>query len=85
MKLNKLVYIMYNKKLMHRHLNKQKRKVDEDPLIVDDVPSDDEWIANPNDEEDDITHFENDLEEVEVVSPSSSNKRKRSEGIFSRY
>ncbi|KAH6756958.1 hypothetical protein C2S53_009192 [Perilla frutescens var. hirtella] len=51
-RLNSLVYIMYNKKLKLKFLKKQSRKVEEDPLIVEDVLSDDEWIANPNDDED---------------------------------
>lgn len=56
-KLNSLVYIMYNKKLKDKHLKKQSRKDDVDPLIVEDVPSDDEWIADPNDE-DEVLHIE---------------------------
>ncbi|KAK3225072.1 hypothetical protein Dsin_004934 [Dipteronia sinensis] len=50
-KLNSLVYIMYNKKLKLRYLQNRSSKKDDDPLINQDLPSDDEWIANPNDEE----------------------------------
>lgn len=54
-KLNSLVYVMYNNKLRHKYLKNQSRSDKDDSLIVDGVPSDDEWIANPNpnDEEDD--------------------------------
>lgn len=44
-KLNSLVYIMYNKKLKDKHLKKQSRKDEVDPLIVEDVPSDSERVA----------------------------------------
>ena len=50
-KLNSLVYIMYNKKLKLRYLQNRSSKKDEDPLINQDLLSDDEWIANSNDEE----------------------------------
>ncbi|KAK3212305.1 hypothetical protein Dsin_017011 [Dipteronia sinensis] len=46
-----LVYIMYNKKLKLRYLKNRSSKRDEDSLINQDIPSDDELIANPNDEE----------------------------------
>ncbi|KAJ9555338.1 hypothetical protein OSB04_009952 [Centaurea solstitialis] len=51
-KMNNLVYVTYNKKLRDRFLKKQSLKEEDDPLIVDEVPSDDEWIANRDDEED---------------------------------
>ncbi|KAK3211889.1 hypothetical protein Dsin_016595 [Dipteronia sinensis] len=44
-KLNSLVYIMYNTRLKHIFLKKQALKDDEDPLVCEDVPSDDEWIV----------------------------------------
>ncbi|KAK0603139.1 hypothetical protein LWI29_001783 [Acer saccharum] len=44
-KLSSLVYIMYNKKLQHKFLRKQGRKDDEDPLVSDVLPSDDEWVV----------------------------------------
>ncbi|XP_038695505.1 keratin, type II cytoskeletal 68 kDa, component IA-like [Tripterygium wilfordii] len=43
--MNDLVYILYNKKLKDRHLKLQ--EVTEDPLVLDDIASDDEWVANP--------------------------------------
>ncbi|KAK2637135.1 hypothetical protein Ddye_031927 [Dipteronia dyeriana] len=45
-KLNSLVYIMYNKRLQHKYLKKKALKDDEDPLVREDVPSDDEWIVD---------------------------------------
>ncbi|KAL5787132.1 hypothetical protein ACOSP7_004081 [Xanthoceras sorbifolium] len=44
-KLNSLVYIMFNKKLQHKFLQKQGLKDDEDPLVSDVIPSDDEWVV----------------------------------------
>ncbi|CAI9291352.1 unnamed protein product [Lactuca saligna] len=53
-RMNNLVYIMYNKKLKQNFIKRTKLKED-DPLVVDHVLSDDEWIAAPSDgEEDDI-------------------------------
>ncbi|KAK2634609.1 hypothetical protein Ddye_029401 [Dipteronia dyeriana] len=45
-KLNSLVYIMYNKRLQHRYLKKKALKDDEDPLVREDMPLDDEWIVD---------------------------------------
>ena len=45
-RMNSLVYIMYNKKLWHKHLMKQSSKEEDDPLVIKTLPSDDEWIAN---------------------------------------
>ncbi|XP_062104413.1 uncharacterized protein LOC133815612 [Humulus lupulus] len=59
-KMNSLVYIMYNKKLKHKFFKKQSRREEDDPLIVENVSSNDEWVANPNDEED------GDSREIEV-------------------
>ncbi|KAL5555963.1 hypothetical protein UlMin_038199 [Ulmus minor] len=51
-KLNSLVYIMYNKKLKLRYMKiRSTTKDEEDPLIDENLFSDDEWIGNPNDEE----------------------------------
>ncbi|KAK2640975.1 hypothetical protein Ddye_022738 [Dipteronia dyeriana] len=50
-KLNNLVYIMYNKKLKLIYLRNRSSKKDKDLLITKNISSDDEWIANPNDEE----------------------------------
>ncbi|KAK3211316.1 hypothetical protein Dsin_016022 [Dipteronia sinensis] len=44
-KLNSLVYIMYNTRLKHIFLKKQALKDDEDPLVCEDVPIDDECIV----------------------------------------
>ncbi|KAJ9543748.1 hypothetical protein OSB04_023455 [Centaurea solstitialis] len=49
--MNSLVYIMYNKKLKQRIQKKKTLKDEEDPLSVEDISSDDEWVANPNDDE----------------------------------
>lgn len=51
-KMNSLVYIMYNRKLKLKFLKKRSPKVEDDLLF--DVPSDDEWVANPSDEEDGV-------------------------------
>ena len=46
---------MYNRKLKQKFLRKTNLKEDEDPLVAENVMSDDEWIADPNDDnEDDI-------------------------------
>ncbi|KAL5544572.1 hypothetical protein UlMin_008356 [Ulmus minor] len=51
-KLNRFVYIMYNKKLKLRYMKiRLTTKDEEDPLIDENLFSDDEWIGNPNDEE----------------------------------
>ncbi|KAK2656547.1 hypothetical protein Ddye_009599 [Dipteronia dyeriana] len=44
-KLNSLVYIMYNKRLQHKFIKTQKLKDDEDPLVIEDLPSDDKWMV----------------------------------------
>ncbi|KAK0584363.1 hypothetical protein LWI29_012004 [Acer saccharum] len=57
---------MYNKRLQHKFLTKQALKDDEDPLIMEDVPSDDEWMVD---------------QDVDMSQPSGSHqvveKRKR--------
>ncbi|KAJ9542821.1 hypothetical protein OSB04_029327 [Centaurea solstitialis] len=50
-RMNSLVYIMYNNKLKQRFQKKKTLKDEEDPLSVEDISSDDEWVANPNDDE----------------------------------
>ncbi|KAJ9558026.1 hypothetical protein OSB04_012640 [Centaurea solstitialis] len=50
-RMNSLVYIMYNKKLKQRFQKKKTLKDEEDPLSVEDISCDDEWVANPNDDE----------------------------------
>lgn len=49
-RLNSLVYIMYNKKLKTKFLRKKALKEDEDPLVIDHLPSDDEWVAGQDDD-----------------------------------
>lgn len=49
--MNKKMYIMYNEKLKQKFLKKNSLKEEDDPLVVENVSSDDEWIANPNDDE----------------------------------
>ncbi|KAH6832587.1 hypothetical protein C2S53_008886 [Perilla frutescens var. hirtella] len=51
-KLNSLVYIMYNRNLKYKHLKKQSQGDEVDPLIVEDMSSDDNWLFNPNKEDD---------------------------------
>lgn len=43
---NSLVYVKYNKRLKYRRLKLKSFKNEEDPLIVDNMPSDDEWIVD---------------------------------------
>lgn len=52
-KMNDLVYIMYNRRLKYNFMKKLSLKDEDDPLIVEDVPSDDEWMVDPENEEDD--------------------------------
>ncbi|KAI3715456.1 hypothetical protein L6452_22438 [Arctium lappa] len=57
-------------------MKKQSRKEEDDPLIIEEMPSDDEWVANPNDDEDDDG---NDVPiEVEDAGPSSSSRKRKS-------
>ncbi|CAH1431047.1 unnamed protein product [Lactuca virosa] len=49
--MNSLVYIMYNKKLKNKFIKKKKLSDEVDPLLVEELPSDDEWVADPNDDE----------------------------------
>jgi hypothetical protein len=50
-RMNDLVYIMYNKKLKQKFIKKGTLKEEEDPLVLENVVSDDEWIAEPADGE----------------------------------
>nr|GMC60532.1 HAT, C-terminal dimerization domain containing protein [Ipomoea batatas] len=45
--MNALVYILYNKKLKDRHLKLKSLGNDEDNLLIDELPSDDEWLTQP--------------------------------------
>ncbi|CAI9259862.1 unnamed protein product [Lactuca saligna] len=74
---------MYNKKLKQNFIKKTKLKEYDDPLVVDEVLSDNEWIANPSDEYDEACEED----EIDVVcraigergESSSSRKRKNVE------
>ncbi|KAH6771558.1 hypothetical protein C2S52_016361 [Perilla frutescens var. hirtella] len=71
---------MYNKKLKRKFLKKRSQKEEDDPLIVEEVPSDDEWIANPNDEEDvAIDVAEKTIEMMKGEEEASNKKRKINE------
>ncbi|XP_062103487.1 uncharacterized protein LOC133814558 [Humulus lupulus] len=81
-KMNSLVYIMYNKKLKHKFFKKQSRREEDDPLIVENVSSDDEWVANPNDEEDGDSRAIEVGGEIEIEDEGGSlapRKRKRNQ------
>ena len=43
---------MYNKNLKQNFVSKKKLGEGDDPLLVEEVPSDDECLADPNDEDD---------------------------------
>nr|KAJ0198323.1 hypothetical protein LSAT_V11C700368370 [Lactuca sativa] len=82
-RMNNLVYIMSNKKLMQKFIRKTKLKDSDNLLVVDEVLSDNEWIANPSDEYDEACEED----EIDVVcreirergESSSSRKRKNVE------
>ncbi|XP_057800348.1 uncharacterized protein LOC131015888 [Salvia miltiorrhiza] len=69
-RLNDLVYIMYNRKLKYKHMMIQQRKDDVDPLVVEEAASDDEWVANP-------IQVEEDELPLTIQAESSSGQRKR--------
>nr|GMD59917.1 HAT, C-terminal dimerization domain containing protein [Ipomoea batatas] len=46
--MNALVYILYNKKLKDRHLKLKSLANEEDSLLIDELPSDDEWLGEPS-------------------------------------
>nr|GLL19515.1 uncharacterized protein LOC109157329 [Ipomoea trifida] len=46
--MNALVYILYNKKLKDRHLKLKSLAIEEDSLLIDELPSDDEWLEEPS-------------------------------------
>ncbi|KAK3205069.1 hypothetical protein Dsin_019115 [Dipteronia sinensis] len=45
-RMHKLVYVMHNKKLKDKHLRRPKFKENEDPLVLDRVSFDDEWMVD---------------------------------------
>ncbi|KAF5810448.1 putative HAT dimerization domain, ribonuclease H-like superfamily [Helianthus annuus] len=53
-RMNDLVYTMYNRKLKNKFIKKSTLKEGDDPLVVENVMSDDEWIADPSGDESDI-------------------------------
>ena len=62
--INSSVYIMYNKKLRHKFVKFHSLREEDDPLIIENVPSDDEWIANPNlNDEEDNDNIETEIED----------------------
>nr|GMD50212.1 HAT, C-terminal dimerization domain containing protein [Ipomoea batatas] len=50
--MNALAYILYNKKLKDRHLKLKSLANEEDSLLIDELPSDDEWLVGENGEDD---------------------------------
>ena len=95
--LNTLVYIMYNKKLKDRHIKRKALKEDQDLLVIDQVPSDDEWVADEGTNENQEYVIEVDDEGDEItqasgsIQPEQRGKRKkaptnlenRNKGLFS--
>nr|GMD56005.1 HAT, C-terminal dimerization domain containing protein [Ipomoea batatas] len=51
-RMNALAYILYNKKLKDRHLKLKSLANEEDSLLIDELPSDDEWLVGENGEDD---------------------------------
>ncbi|XP_052624969.1 uncharacterized protein LOC128132437 [Lactuca sativa] len=80
-KMNSLVHIMYNKKLKRKFVSKKKLGEDDDPLIVEELPSDDEWLADPSIEDDENSE-EVGMDEVATeVGTSASSSSKRRKGV----
>nr|GMD37640.1 uncharacterized protein LOC109157329 [Ipomoea batatas] len=69
-RMNALVYILYNKKLKDRHLKLKSLVNDEDSLLIDELPSDDEWLVGENDE--DAPHLTVDDLDVDVLEGEPS-------------
>ena len=80
-KMNSLVYIMYNKKLKRKFVSKKKLGQGDDPLIVDELPSDDEWLANPSIEDDENSEEVGTDEVAAEVGTSASSSSKRRKGV----
>ena len=80
-KMNSLVYIMYNKKLKRKFVSKKKLGQGDDPLIVDELPSDDEWLANPSIEDDENSEEVGTDEVAKEVGTSASSSSKRRKGV----
>ncbi|KAL0923237.1 hypothetical protein M5K25_007284 [Dendrobium thyrsiflorum] len=63
LRMNSLVYIMHNKRLRDRRLRNKGLKDDEDPLVCEDVASDNEWFI---DDETDLSLSDLQLEDLSV-------------------
>ncbi|KAL0928982.1 hypothetical protein M5K25_000921 [Dendrobium thyrsiflorum] len=63
LRMNSLVYIMHNKRLRDRRLRNKGLKDDEDPLVCEDVASDNEWFI---DDETDLPLSDLQLEDLSV-------------------
>ncbi|XP_031121045.1 uncharacterized protein LOC116024293 [Ipomoea triloba] len=83
-RMNALVYILYNKKLKDRHLKLKSLANEEDSLLIDELPSDDEWLVGENGEDDphpSIDDFDVDVFEGEpsqATQPIASLSKKAS-------
>ncbi|XP_020685173.1 uncharacterized protein LOC110101565 [Dendrobium catenatum] len=63
LRMNSLVYIMHNKRLRDRRLRNKGLKDDEDPLVCDDLSSDNEWFI---DDEADLSLSDLQVEDLNV-------------------
>ncbi|KAL0927528.1 hypothetical protein M5K25_001703 [Dendrobium thyrsiflorum] len=63
LRMNSLMYIMHNKRLRDRRLRNKGLKDDEDPLVCEDVASDNEWFI---DDETDLPLSDLQLEDLSV-------------------
>ncbi|KAL0924430.1 hypothetical protein M5K25_005259 [Dendrobium thyrsiflorum] len=63
LRMNSLVYIIYNRRLKDKNMKKKGLKDDEDPLICEDMTSDDEWFV---DDEVEVTPSELQEEDLNV-------------------
>ncbi|VFQ86362.1 unnamed protein product [Cuscuta campestris] len=83
--LNKMVYMMQNKRLKSKWMKKASLKVEEDPLAMDEIPSDDEWVVREADiivESDDVhgdgpeVYTQGDTASETITNPSGQGKFK---------
>ncbi|VFQ69260.1 unnamed protein product [Cuscuta campestris] len=83
--LNKMVYVMYNKRLKSKWMKKASLKVEENPLVMDEIPSDDEWVVHEDDmivESDDVhgdgpeVHTQGDTASETITNPSGQGRNK---------
>ncbi|KAM0018998.1 putative HAT dimerization domain, ribonuclease H-like superfamily [Helianthus debilis subsp. tardiflorus] len=88
-RMDDLVFIMYNRKLKQKFVKRSNLKEDEDPLLVENVMSDDEWIADPSDDDDedaiqvDAANVE-ESDEVIRTRGSRATKSRRGGGMIER-